>query len=793
MRLDELVLRIPGDEFRVHFHEHLTVLCGIGLLERHALADSLLQALAGTAENTTLTYTDRTGRPVQVVSAGGAGTASYLEDQTAALPLVGTVTPTIDELRSLVLLQAGDLGLAPARIKADDDPELAEARATLADLTRELQAAIRDRRDHDGHRRELELLDAQLHQARDGADRREYAKVLAELERVKSEAAALHSGSTGAESDRHLISSADSVRDLAARWSRAVAALEDAQARAAGEPLEPEAVAELLDIPNEPPADLHLRLRAVDVAKVEHERLDAELRGLAAAAMAEPSRSEVIDLATVDQESLWRAANRVEQADADLRREELALGGAGNHAGTAEQVTARLEDSQRYVEACEAVVEKRWTPTIAACAITAVCSLLFATVNLLLGPALLVIAVAVLGVRLGKPWKELKEARTAQESILDEAGAPTYLSFHLRRVDAAMDRDAYSRVEAAELELRRALEAWNGLAPRVDVATARELEAEARAFAAGLAQREGSVAELEARRAELVHKVEPELQAAREALRLTVAPYRIDQFALDADDLELVDQLVHRQIELGRHARSIAGADDAKADEEKVGAQLDELLLQLGFRDGTLDARANALEWAAARAGEREQARSDARPRDAVEEDLARLQAAVVRLRRPEWASVEPADDTTPELDELERRHNELVALVSADDDVVIDLERLADRHSAMERRVAALEAGHEGRTEETSIGQLADVQQYLLAHLAKAAHAGPFDESLPVVLDEPFLRIGAERKWELLDMLRRLAEKSQLLYLTDDPFVAAWARRRAAAGLVTLLEPVDA
>jgi hypothetical protein len=793
MRLDELVLRIPGDEFRVHFHEHLTVLCGIGLLERHALADSLLQALAGTAENTTLTYTDRTGRQVQVVSAGGTGTATYLDDGTVALPLVGTVTPTIDELRSLVLLQAADLGLAPARVKADDDPELAEARATLADLTRELHAAIGDRRDHDTHRRELEAIDAQLHHARDGADRREYAKVLAELERVKAEAAALHSGSTGAESDRHLIASVDAVRDLTEKWARAVADLEEARVRAAGEALEPEAVAELRDLPDEPPADLHLRLRAVDLVKLEHDRLDAELRELAAAAMAEPSRPEVIDLATVDQDSLWRAANRVEQADADLRREELALGGAGSHAGTAEQVTSRIEESQRVVEACEAVVEKRWTPTVAASGITAVCSLLFATVNLLFGPILLVIAVALLGVRLGLPWKELQEARAAQQSILDEAGAPTYLSFHLRRVDAAMDRDSHSRVEAAELEYRRATEAWNGLAPRVDVATARVLEAEARAFAAGLAQREGSVAELEARRSQLVHKVEPELRAARDALRLAVAPYRIDQFALDTDDLELVDQLVHRQVELGRHARAIDAADDAQADEEKAAAQLDELLLQLGFRDGTLDARAGALDWAAERAAEREQARRQARPRDEVEEDLARLQADVARLRRPEWASVEPADDNAPELDELERRHAELVALVSADDNVVIDLERLADRHSAMERRVAALEASHEGRTEETSIGQLADVQQFLLGHLTRAGHAGPFDESLPVVLDEPFLRIGAERKWELLDMLRRLAEKTQLLYLTDDPFVGAWARRRAAAGLVTLLEPVDA
>jgi hypothetical protein len=176
-----------------------------------------------------------------------------------------------------------------------------------------------------------------------------------------------------------------------------------------------------------------------------------------------------------------------------------------------------------------------------------------------------------------------------------------------------------------------------------------------------------------------------------------------------------------------------------------------------------------------------------------VEDDLERLQAEVTRLRRPEWSSVEAAEGDEPDVTDLDRRQAELCALVVADEDVVIDLERLADRHSAMERRVAALEANHDGRSEEATIGQLADVQQFLLAHLTTAGHVGPFDESMPVVLDEPFLRIGAERKWELLDLLRRLGEKTQLLYLTDDPFVAAWARRRAAAGLVTLLEPVEA
>jgi hypothetical protein len=58
------------------------------------------------------------------------------------------------------------------------------------------------------------------------------------------------------------------------------------------------------------------------------------------------------------------------------------------------------------------------------------------------------------------------------------------------------------------------------------------------------------------------------------------------------------------------------------------------------------------------------------------------------------------------------------------------------------------------------------------------------------VVLDEVLQRVPADRTWDLLDLLLRLAEHQQLIYLTDDAFVAAWARQRAIDGTITLLEP---
>ena len=119
-----------------------------------------------------------------------------------------------------------------------------------------------------------------------------------------------------------------------------------------------------------------------------------------------------------------------------------------------------------------------------------------------------------------------------------------------------------------------------------------------------------------------------------------------------------------------------------------------------------------------------------------------------------------------------------------------VDIERLADRHAAIERRVSSLEAKHGGHDPNGDPGAVADIQHHLLAHLTTAAQAGPHGDPVPAVLDEVFLRVPAERKWDLLDLLHRLSERHQLIYLSDDPFVAAWARQHAAAGSVRLLEP---
>ena len=134
---------------------------------------------------------------------------------------------------------------------------------------------------------------------------------------------------------------------------------------------------------------------------------------------------------------------------------------------------------------------------------------------------------------------------------------------------------------------------------------------------------------------------------------------------------------------------------------------------------------ASALEWAVARAAEREEARANARPREVIEAELEDLQETARRLRRPEWATVSPSEADAPDIGELEERREKLLVRldeVQPDTDVV----RLADRQAAVERRVMALEARHGGPMPTATPGAVADIQQHLLGRLTAGRHRRP-------------------------------------------------------------------
>ncbi len=466
------------------------------MLERQALADSLLGALTGHADNTVLTYVDRDGRVVEILSNGGTAACRYVADGSPALPLVGTVAPTADALRSLILLQAGDLGLTPSPARGDEHPDLAEARATLTALTNELHAALGSRQQHEKLRDELTAVRSQIRQAEDGTARREYAQILAELERVRAEAAALQSGTTGAETDRHLLATAGDARELACAWTEATDALAGLMVRNPSERLDPATVQAALWYPDIAPSDLTMLLEDLSAARKNRTRLDTRLRDLATSQLPDPSDPRVVHLATTDQDELWRTCESVEHTGDELQRERVALGGGGSDAKVNE-VIDRIEEAHSVVEDIEALLDRRRVPVIASAAVAAVFSILLGPMVPIVSGLLLLGAVGGAAVGLGRPMRHLASARKKENAALSVVGVPTYLAFHIRRVEASIMPGAHGRLETATEAHRVATARWHELAHGVSVFDARRLEDEVRSYARELAKLGNSASEVE--------------------------------------------------------------------------------------------------------------------------------------------------------------------------------------------------------------------------------------------------------------------------------------------------------
>jgi hypothetical protein len=83
-----------------------------------------------------------------------------------------------------------------------------------------------------------------------------------------------------------------------------------------------------------------------------------------------------------------------------------------------------------------------------------------------------------------------------------------------------------------------------------------------------------------------------------------------------------------------------------------------------------------------------------------------------------------------------------------------------------------------------------AELAHWLAARFTALRRVGPTGESLPLILDDPLLGVDAGVKQWILELIGRSAGSPQVVYLTADPDVAAWARLEAMAGHLSVLEP---
>ena len=87
---------------------------------------------------------------------------------------------------------------------------------------------------------------------------------------------------------------------------------------------------------------------------------------------------------------------------------------------------------------------------------------------------------------------------------------------------------------------------------------------------------------------------------------------------------------------------------------------------------------------------------------------------------------------------------------------------------------------------------ETAELAHSLITHMTRLRAIGRAGESLPLIIDDPFLGIPAETRAALLELLARSAGSPQLVLLTDQADVADWARLEALTGEVTLVEPMS-
>ena len=85
--------------------------------------------------------------------------------------------------------------------------------------------------------------------------------------------------------------------------------------------------------------------------------------------------------------------------------------------------------------------------------------------------------------------------------------------------------------------------------------------------------------------------------------------------------------------------------------------------------------------------------------------------------------------------------------------------------------------------------GLAANLAHALVTHLSDVRNLGPEGESLPLLLDDPFLALDASVKPALLELLSRSAGSPQVMFLTNDPDVLTWARLEALTGEIGILE----
>jgi hypothetical protein len=531
------------------------------------------------------------------------------------------------------------------------------------------------------------------------------------------------------------------------------------------------------------PPNLDSLVDELAAAEAIRATVSAKLAGMMATHLESPSHPDVARLARADQDRLWYLAEKAVETAQRLEQESLRLGGLTPD-GESLPLVVEIENAHGAVEMAQEVVERRKGVGVVAAGGAAALGAVAIPFAPLVAPIALAGSAAAAYWAVLAPRQQLAEAQDWETDALIRAGVPSYLTFHLRRMEAMQDPSLRVALERAAREHRKVMHAWRVLAGDIAPQEALKLEDEVRAYAASVNALDGLGDDVNDTRRRLVEEIEPAVEAARDRLLDECRPFGIEHPTLAAD-------LVRQLAEVARVARLQQTLEEAEDEEASARRGVEEPLVQMGLGDGDLASRVAVFEHGASGAEERVRYREANRPLSDVEREIERSEALVRSEWKPEYGSTfSAADAREPDPEALQSRRDMTAMAYHTATRLVPDVERIADRRAALERRVAALEAQH-GEAATPTKAKMVEIERELQHRLARLRHCGRSGEPLPLLMDECFVHLRPDVKWAMLDLVDRLSGHAQVVYMTDDADVAVWARRRAAAGTVTFLDPL--
>lgn len=376
--------------------------------------------------------------------------------------------------------------------------------------------------------------------------------------------------------------------------------------------------------------------------------------------------------------------------------------------------------------------------------------------------------------------RRVAELREAEHALLDELGFGSYSGYLMGHSLVEVDAGKEAALRGARAELAEAEAAWEQLEAAAEAGLARAEVLDRRRSlldqAHGLLGGAVDGSPQDALRALRVPPVP--VHAAAEHLHAALRDAGLDlaDEELDHDELVLIAEAWLEEIEQLDERRQAVTAERARLDEERRALEA-----QRGSGDGPLLALVPDPEPDPPAGDANDDA--DARAADAalvervaaLEAELADASAAVTAAADALRTGAGTADDLQvldAAIDAAQARYADALARMEEEDRLVaaLDAEGRAAAHEV--ERLQDLAAAQQSDAVVTPAEEL---EWYLLARLA-SQRAVSVAGSLPLLLDDALRGLSEGEVAHLLGRMERMAEAVQVIVVSDDPLVAAWA-----------------